>query len=122
MPSNAKKILIAEDEKPMARALEFKLKHEGLDVDVVSNGEEVMTMLKKGHYALLLLDLIMPSMNGFEVLEELKKTGSKVKVIVLSNLSQEDDARKARDLGALDYFVKSNTPLAEIIKRVKEVL
>lgn len=116
------KVLIAEDEKPMAQALALKLKHEGMQVQTVINGEEVLVALAKDNFDILLLDLIMPKLNGFEVMEKLKVLGNPIKIIVLSNLSQEDDARRARSMGALDFFVKSNISLVEIVKRIKEVL
>ena len=117
-----KAILIVEDEKPLSHALEMKLKSQGFEAIVSMNGENALTELKKGGYALVLLDLIMPIMDGFAVLEEMKKQKIKIPVIVLSNLGQDEDRAKAKDLGAIDYFVKSNTPIAEIINRVKSVL
>jgi DNA-binding response OmpR family regulator len=117
-----KAILIVEDEKPLSHALEMKLKSQGFEAVVSMNGENALSELKKGGYALVLLDLIMPIMDGFAVLEEMKKQKIKIPVIVLSNLGQDEDHAKAKDLGAIDYFVKSNTPIAEIVNRVKSVL
>ncbi len=65
---------------------------------------------------MILLDLIMPQMDGFTFMEQLKK---KTPVIILSNLGQDEDKERAKQLGAVDYFVKSNTPITEIIKKVK---
>ncbi len=117
-----KKILVVEDEKPLAHALEMKLRHEGYDVKAVMNGEEGLTELRNGGYAMALLDLIMPRMDGFSVLTELQTQKNTIPVIVLSNLGQEEDRKKAAGLGAIQYFVKSNTPLAEIIACVKKTL
>jgi DNA-binding response OmpR family regulator len=114
-----KKILVAEDEKPMAHALQLKLQREGFAVDVAPDGEAAMAMLTKNSYDALILDLIMPKMNGFEVLEGIQELKTKPKVIVASNLSQEQDAQRAKSLGADDYFVKSNTPLKDIVEKVK---
>lgn len=119
---NGKVILIVEDEKPLAHALEMKLKNEGFATQVCMNGSDALEQLKTNEYAMMLLDLIMPIVDGFAVLEGMKAIQSKIPVIVLSNLGQEEDRVKARELGAIDYFVKSNTPLAEIIKRVKAAL
>ncbi len=119
---NGKTILIVEDEKPLAHALEMKLKNEGYNTRVCMNGSEALEELKKGDYALALLDLIMPVVDGFAVLQELRNRKSTIPVIVLSNLGQEEDRAKTKELGAIDYFVKSNTPLTEIIKRVKAAL
>ncbi len=121
-PKAGKIILIVEDEKPLAHALEMKLKNEGFATRVCMNGSEALEELKKGDYALALLDLIMPVIDGFAVLQELKNRKSTVPVIVLSNLGQEEDRVKTKELGAIEYFVKSNTPLTEIIKRVKAAL
>src|SRR5210317_829573 len=108
--SSIKKILIAEDEKPMARALGLKLEHNGFEVTNAYNGQEALDAMAEEKFDLLLLDLMMPKVGGFEVLEEIKKKKIDIKVIVTSNLSQPEDSEKARSLGAIDYFVKSNMP------------
>lgn len=117
-----KRILIAEDDKPIAKALELKLKNSGFDVVTVINGEEAMTEAEKGNFDMILLDLMMPKKDGFAFLEEAKAKKIKTPVIILSNLSQEGDMKKTKDLGAVDYFVKSNTPLIEIIANIKKIL
>jgi DNA-binding response OmpR family regulator len=116
-----KKILIVEDERPLAHALEMKLRHENYDPHIVTNGSDAIKELQAAKYDLVLLDLIMPQVDGFMVLTDLKTRGITVPVIVLSNLGQEEDRKKAKELGAIDYFVKSNTPIANIIQRVKSV-
>jgi DNA-binding response OmpR family regulator len=113
-------ILIAEDEKPLSRALEIKLAKEGYDVMVASNGEEAIRHLSGKVFDLIILDLVMPKRDGFAVLEYLNKEGMKSSIIVLSNLAQEEDFKKARDLGAMTYFIKSNTPIIELIRYIKE--
>ena len=118
--ADKKRILIAEDEKPLSHALELKLTFSGYDVTVVNNGDDALTTLAKDTFDLILLDIVMPGKNGFEVLEELKKKGNKIPVIMLSNLSQEEDVSKAKQLGAVDFFIKSDTPLAEIVAMVKK--
>ena len=117
-----KAVLIVEDEPPLAHALNMKLKREGFETHTATNGTDALEMMKRYHYNIVLLDLIMPIMNGFSVLSELKQRGSTTPVIVLSNLGQEEDCQKAKSLGAIDYFVKSNTPIGEIIRRVKETV
>ncbi len=117
-----KRVLIVEDERPLSHALEMKLKNQGYDTHVVMNGADALTEVKKGGYGLVLLDLIMPVMDGFAVLQELKTQKIKIPVIVLSNLGQDEDRAKTKDLGAIDYFVKSNTPIADIVTRVKAAL
>lgn len=116
------KILIAEDEKPMARALELKLNHSGFEAKAVYDGEEAIEALSKEKFDLLLLDLIMPKKDGFAVLEELKKRGNKIPVVISSNLGQDEDIKRAESLGAKDYFIKSNTPLTDIVENIKKIL
>lgn len=114
-----KKILIVEDERPLAHALELKFSHEGYNVSIATNGADGLKEANATKYSVILLDLIMPQMDGFAFMEQMKK---KCPVIVLSNLGQDEDKERAKKLGAVDYFVKSNTPITEIIKRVKSIL
>ncbi len=122
--AGGKKILIVEDEKPLAHALEMKLKHEGFVPEVVPNGEDALNALNNAtSYSLMLLDLIMPRVDGFTVLSEMKRRGISIPpVMVLSNLGQEEDRKKAKELGAVNYFVKSNTPISEIVSAIKQTL
>lgn len=120
--TRTKRILVAEDEKPMANALRLKLQREGFAVDVAPDGEQAMAMITQGKYDAIILDLVMPKMNGFDVLESIQELAEKPKVIVASNLSQEQDAKRAKNLGADDYFVKANTPLQDIVEKVKQHL
>lgn len=117
-----KKILIVEDERPLAHALELKFEHEGFDIKVCSNGAEALEEATKTKYDMILLDLIMPQMDGFTFMEELEAKKKKCKIIILSNLGQDEDRIRSKELGAVDYFVKSNTPITDIIKRVKSAL
>ena len=114
-----KKILIVEDERPLAHALELKFTHEGYDVHISTNGAEGLKEANTTKYDMILLDLIMPQLDGFGFMEQLKK---KCPVIVLSNLGQDEDKERAKTLGAVDYFVKSNTPITDIIKKVTSIL
>jgi DNA-binding response OmpR family regulator len=122
-PATGKKaVLIVEDERPLAHALEMKLKNEGYATHTCMNGTDALAELDKGGYGLVLLDLIMPVMDGFGVLAEMQHRKYNVPAIVLSNLGQDEDRAKAKQLGAVDYFVKSNTPIAIIVQRVKTVM
>ena len=122
MPTKPKKILIIEDEKPMARALELKLTHEGFEATIAFNGESALEMLEKETFDLIVCDLVMPKMDGFKVLETLKEKKVQTPVMVLTNLSQEDDEKRARSLGAKEFFIKSNTPIANIVERIRQFL
>ncbi|TSC80544.1 MAG: sensory transduction protein [Candidatus Peregrinibacteria bacterium Gr01-1014_25] len=117
-----KRILIIEDERPLAHALELKLTHEGHETVVASTGQIGFEQGLSGKFDLILLDLILPEMDGFTVLKELRAKKVKTPVIVLSNLGQEEDKHKAEDLGVAAYLVKSNAPLAEIVTLVQSVL
>ncbi len=114
-----KKILIVEDERPLAHALELKFSHEGYGVTIATDGAEALKIANAGTFAVILLDLIMPNLDGFGFLEHMKK---KTPVIVLSNLGQDEDKQRAKALGAAGYFVKSNTPITEIIAKVKSII
>jgi two-component system, OmpR family, alkaline phosphatase synthesis response regulator PhoP len=116
------KILIVEDELPMARSLELKLVNAGFATKIASNGEEALAILNNEKFDLMFLDLIMPKMNGFSVLEELKTRNINMPVVVTSNLKQASDVIEARRLGAKDYFVKSDTALANIVSYTKKLL
>lgn len=115
-----KKILILEDEKPLAHALELKLTHEGFDVVTTDNGELGISILEKEKFDLVLSDLIMPGVDGFGLLEEIKTKKMKIPVIIMTNLNQEEDKKRSFDLGAVDFFVKSNSTLSEIVEGVKK--
>lgn len=117
-----KKILIIEDEKTLARALELKLSHAGFAVTAVFNGEDGVALLLKESFSLILLDLLMPKMDGFGVLTILKEKNIRTPVMVLSNLSQEDDLKRTQELGAKDFFIKSNTPISTILEHVNKLL
>lgn len=122
MPTKSKRILIIEDEKPMARALELKLAHAGFDAISAPDGESGLAMLETQSVALILLDLVMPKVDGFKVLEALKEKKNKTPVMVLTNLSQEEDEKRAKALGAEEFFIKSNTPIATIVEKVAQFL
>lgn len=122
VPSNGKNILIVEDERPLAHALELKFTHEGFQTKTCTDGAEGLKEAMAGTYHVVLLDLIMPQLDGFAFMEQLRAKGVNTPVIVLSNLGQDEDKQKAKELGALDYFVKSNTPITDIVKRVQSAL
>lgn len=117
-----KKILIIEDEKPLAHALELKLSHEGFDIVATSSGAEALTLLSDGAFDLVLTDLIIPGVDGFKVLETIQEKKMKIPVIVMTNLNQEEDRKRASDLGASEFFVKSNSPISLIVETVKKTI
>lgn len=122
MPDTNKKILVVEDEKALSKALQLKMSGEGFDVHLASNGKEALDLSKSEKFDLITLDLVMPIMDGFSFLEEFRKTNKETPVIILSNLSQVDDEKKAMELGANGFFVKSNMPISEVVKNIKSKL
>lgn len=116
-----KTILIAEDDKFLIKVYETKLKKEKMNVVMAYNGKEAVEKAKEHKPSVILLDLIMPVMNGFEALENLKKDPElkAIPVIILSNLGQENDIKKGKELGAIDFIVKANTPIQEIVNKIQ---
>lgn len=121
MADTAKTVLIVEDERPLSHALELKLQHEGFTVTVASNGRECLDLVSSQHFDVVLLDLIMPEIDGFQVLEQLKTQSDAPTVFVLSNLSQHEDEERVLALGARKFFIKSDTSLMTIVDEVKQV-
>ena len=125
MEKKAKKILIVEDEVFLSNLLKATLEKEGFEVVQVFSGKDVSKdFLVEKEIDLILLDLILPDKNGFEILEEIKKDPllSKIPVIVLSNLGQEEDILKAKKLGVKDYFVKARESTESIVEKIKKIL
>lgn len=114
----SKKVLIVEDERPLAHALQLKLEHEGIEAHIAANGQEGLEMIKAQNFDVVLLDMMMPVLGGFAVLEEINKMSTKPTVFVLSNLSVHDDQDKVLAMGAKKYFIKSDTPLAVIVEEI----
>lgn len=118
----SKKILIIDDENALTQALEIKLSRAGFIVRIAYNGEEGLLQLSKEVFDLILLDILMPKIGGFEVLQRLNKLHVNTPVIILSNLGQEKDIHKMKSLGANNFFIKSNTSINVIIEEVKKIL
>src|SRR5438046_1995966 len=107
MSDDSKSVLIVDDDKPLANVKNLKLESEGVKTDWASDGQECMDLLDKKTYGIILLDLMMPGFDGFQVLEHLKTQGGTMPtVFVVSNLSQQDDIKRAMELGAVKYFIK----------------
>jgi len=116
------KILMVEDDKFLQKILSTKFAKDGFDVRLASDGEEGVKAIAADRPDIILLDLIMPKMSGFDVLAELGtgKIGPMPTVIVLSNLDQPEDIARAKRLGAADFMVKSDVSMNQIVQRVKE--
>ena len=120
----AKKILIVEDDKMISNMYETKLKQEGFDVILAENGATGLDLAIKEEPDIILLDVIMPQMDGFMVLQEIRSNpGTKDKpVVMLTNLGTSEDQEKGKQLGASDYWVKASMTPAQISEKVKELL
>jgi len=120
----AKKILIIEDEKILADLLEKKLKEKGYEVSVARDGIEGLDKMRKEKQDLILLDVIMPKMGGFDVLEEMNKDPElkKVPVIIISNSGQPVEIDRALKLGVKDYLIKTQFDPQEVIEKVERCI
>ena len=126
MAEEHKTILIAEDEEDLREMYTVALSGGGFEVLQAKNGKEVFEWLEKvqGKVDLILLDIVMPEMDGFESLEDLKKDEKyqKIPVVVSTNLDNDEDRAQAMGLGAKDYFVKSRHTPAELVAHIKKTL
>ena len=119
-----KTILVIEDDKFLRELIVQKLLKQEFEVAEAVDGEQGLKKTKEGKPDLILLDLILPGIDGFEVLSEIKQDPklSSIPVIILSNLGQKDDIEKGLKLGAVDYLVKAHFTLKEIIEKIKKAL
>lgn len=118
------KVLIVEDDKFLNKILSLRLEKSGFEVETSFDGEEAMEKIKANQIDLIVLDLIIPKKDGFEILEEIKKIKKdrKIPTVILSNLGQESDVERGLALGAIDYIIKTETPLSEAIVKIKNHL
>ena len=119
-----KKVLIVEDDSFLQGLEAGKLKKEGYEVITASSGEEAMKKISEPDIAIILLDLILPNYDGFEILKKIKENEAtkNTPVIVFSNLSEENDVKKSQEMGATDFMVKSNFTLEELVDRISKIL
>lgn len=124
MNTDKKYILVAEDDAFYAKIYQTKLTAEGFDVKLAENGEIALKLIAERKPDILLLDLIMPIMDGFQTLELLRKNNDTkdLKVIVLSNLGQEEDIKKTKNFGIVKYIIKTDISIQDLVKFVKEAL
>lgn len=119
-----KKILLVEDDDALANVYLMRLEVEGFEVKRAANGEEALSAALEFKPDLVLLDVMMPKVDGFDVLDIMRNTPqtANIKIIVLTALSQDSDRKRAESLGADDYLVKSQVVIADVIGRVKQHL
>lgn len=118
---HAKKILLVEDDETLASVYKTRLHAEGFDLRRVPNGEDALAAALEYKPDLILLDIMMPKVSGFDVLDILRNTPetTNVKVIMLTALSQDADRKRAESMGVDDYLVKSQVVIADVIARIK---
>jgi DNA-binding response OmpR family regulator len=122
--ADVKKILLTEDDEFLSSLIRNRLEREHFEVKVAKDGDEVLAMLKTYQPDLVLLDIILPKKLGFEVLEEIQANTklNRAPVMVLSNLGQDSDIQRAKELGAVDYFIKAKVVIDDLIRRIKSFL
>ena len=124
MENKRKKIIIIEDDKFLLKAYEIKFEQSDFDVILATDGINGLELAEKEKPSLIILDLMLPRMNGFEFLKKIKSDEKlkNIPVIVVSNLGQKNDCEKAIKLGAKEFLIKTNYSLEEIIKKIKGYL
>jgi len=119
-----RKILLVEDDETLAEVYKQRLELEGFDVNHVNNGEDALATAVKFRPDLVLLDVMMPKLNGFDVLDIMRQTPEtrNVHIIMLTALSQPKDEQRAKDLGADDFLIKSQVVIGDVVERLKHQL
>ena len=121
-----KSILLVEDDKFLSSLIKNRLEKEGFSVLYAMDGEMALDLLRSNtaEVGLVLLDIILPKKNGFEVLEEIQKDPSLsgIQVIIASNLGQDSDIERGKDLGAVDYYIKAHTSIDDLINHIRGYL
>lgn len=119
-----KKILLVEDDTALASVYKSRLELEGFEVSQVANGELALSNAIEFKPDLIVLDAMMPKINGFDVLDILRNTPetTNIRVIMLTALSQPTDKERAKELGADDYLVKSQVVISDVVERIRHHL
>ena len=119
-----KKVLLVEDNSPTRQAVLLKLVEQKIQTDVAIDGKEALEKIKRGSYALVIIDLLLPKVSGFEVIRSIRNNAAtkNTKVLVFSNLNQDPNIEEAIKAGADAYYVKSDTNIHELIKKIAEMI
>ncbi|HEX5796807.1 MAG TPA: response regulator [Candidatus Saccharimonadales bacterium] len=122
--ASQKTILLVEDDDRLAMVYETRLQAEGFKTKRVANGEDALAVAMQIKPDLILLDVMMPKVSGFDVLDILRNTPetTNVKIIMLTALSQDSDRDRAKSLGVDDYLIKSQVVIADVVQKIKEHL
>lgn len=124
MPENKKKILLVEDDQAISIMYKGKLESDGFAVLTAMNGADGLEMARKEKPDLIMLDIIVPQLDGFSVLAELKNDPKtkKIPIVMLTNLSTDEDRAKGEKMGAIDYLVKANLTPTQVSEKIKKYL
>ena len=124
MSETAKKVMLIEDDKFLSSLIRTRLEKDGLIVAQAFDGDEAIKRLPDEHPDLVILDLIMPKVNGFDVLKAISLMPGleRTPVVIVSNLAQDSDVEKARQLGAKEYFVKVKISIDDLIARIEDLV
>lgn len=119
-----KNILLIEDDPFLIDIYTTKLRESGFLVEIAHDGEEGLGRLREKKYDLLILDIVLPHMDGWQILREIKKEeGLKdIKIVILSNLGQKEEVEKGLELGAVQYFIKAHHTPGEVVEEIKKLL
>jgi DNA-binding response OmpR family regulator len=120
--SGGKKILIIEDELALSRVLQLKLEEGNLDIDVVHDGGEAENVIRQKKYDTILLDLILPTKNGFDLLPIIREVSPQTKVIVMTNLGQPEDRERVQEYNPEGYFVKSEIAIFDLVTQIQTIV
>lgn len=120
----AKKILIVEDDPFLIDIYTTKLKEVGFLVDVATTGEEALNKIKEKKPSLMVLDIVLPHVDGWEILKRVKteKNSKDLKVIILSNLGQKEEVEKGMKLGAVKYLIKAHYTPSQVVEEIKKII
>ena len=121
---SATKVLIVDDDAFLLDMYSIKFKESGFSVEIAQNGEEAVEKVKELNPDVILLDIVMPKLDGFEVLRAFKKDkfAENALIIILTNLGQKEDIEKGLALGAADYIIKAHFTPSEVVAKVKSLL
>lgn len=124
MTAKQDKILLVEEDENIIRGYTFFLERAGYEVVNIVDGSEAVEAIRREKPSLVLLDLVLPGMHGFEILETLQKKRmlSRVPVVIVSNLCQDADIEKCYSLGATDYIIKSNFSGSQVVERIGPII
>lgn len=117
-------ILLVEDDPFLIDIYTTKLKESGFSVEVASDGEEAIRKVKEKNFDLMLLDIVLPKLDGWDILRQIKADSKlkDLKIIIISNLSQKEEVERGMNLGVEKYLIKAHYTPSEVVKEIKKVL